>query len=269
MINAPGPPRPPLPGTVRAAVYTQIGAAALLLVGAVAAVVYALLYNSLITRAARTVSADPAIVSEERFGSIAIAVAPGGISLVLGLLFGGLTIGLWRGVNATRILTVVAAGVPMLCGLCQAGSGALVGLLVLGIPQGPPPDEEPVAGADPFAGADPYFEDPGYDKFYTELDRISSGLAVATILVPVLALLILAALVATIILLFLPSANRYFRPYRNLQYLPVPYPVYLPHPAPLWPDRPPAPDPDRAPGPDPAPPLAPDPDRPPGSDQAS
>jgi hypothetical protein len=237
MISAAGPPpapapapRPPRPGTVRAAVFVQLGVAVLLVVAMLAVVVAAVQYNDLITQAARNISADRDIVDEERFGSIFVAVVLGGACLAIALWFGSLTIGLWRGANVARVLTAVGAGVPLLCGLCQAGSGAFIGAMVFSLPQGPPVDESDSG----------FFEDPefaGYDEFYAELDRLGADFNWATVLAPVLTMLILMAVFAMVLLLFMPSANRYFRPQgppRTVHYVPVPYPVYLPPPMPPW-----------------------------------
>jgi hypothetical protein len=220
-------PRPPRPGTVRAAVYLQVGVVVLLLATLAAVAVMTVLWNDIITQAARNTSADPQIVSGERFGSVSMAVVLGGFSLGLALWFGILAVPLWRGANTARILTAVGAGVPVLCALCQGGSGLLVMPFLLGAPQGPPPD---VAPDGPDA---PTFEN--FDAFYAELDRLSTGFRWLTIAGPVMALVVFGCILALTTLLFMPSANRYFRPEgprRVVQYVPVPYPVYWPYPVP-------------------------------------
>ncbi len=228
-VGAPAAPPPVRPATVRAAVVVQIGAAALLLAGAVVAAVAAVLQNAAITEAARTVAADPMIVEEERFGNAFTAVVPGGICVVLALWFGGLTIGLWRGANVARILTMVGAGVPVLCGLCQCAGGLAMGALLVGLPEGPPPSE-----FDPEIPAEPGLD--RYDVFYAELDRVSTTVVWMPVVASLLAFLIFAAILAVVILLVMPSAHRYFRPdggRPDIRYVPVPYPVYY------WPGPPP------------------------------
>jgi hypothetical protein len=199
-------------------------------------------WNDIITQAARNTSADPQVVSDERFGNVSMAVVLGAVSLALALWFGILTVPLWRGAHTARILTAVAAGVPVLCGLCQGGSGLLMlPFFVLGAGD-PPPDAAPGSPSDPtFAN---------YDAFYAELDRLSTDFRWLTIAVPVMALVIFGCILALATLLFMPSANRYFRPEgprRAIQYVPVPYPVYWPYPVP----------PGAAP-PSPAPPTSPE-----------
>jgi hypothetical protein len=232
MMASPGQPqrpvpRPPRPGTVRAAVYVQVGVAVLLLATSAAVAVMTVLWNNILTQAARNTSADPQIVSGERFGSVSMAVVLGGLSLGLALWFGILTVPLWRGAHTARILTAVGAGAPVLCALGQGGSGLLIMPVLLGAPQGPPPE---VAPEGPNI---PTFQN--YDAFQAELDRLSTDFRWLTIAAPVMALVIFGCILALVTLLFMPSANRYFRPEgprRVIQYVPVPYPVYWPFPGP-------------------------------------
>jgi hypothetical protein len=205
----------------------QVGIVVLLLTTAAAVVIMTVFRNDLITQAARNTSADPQIVSGERFGNVSMAVVVGGLSLGLALWFAILTVALWRGAHVARILTAVGAGVPVLCGLCQGGSGLLMMPFLIGVPQGPPPQ---VPSEDPSL---PTFQ--SFDAFQAELDRLSTGFRWLTIAAPVMALVIFGCVLAVVTLLFTPSANRYFRPEGPrpaVQYVPVPYPVYWPYPVP-------------------------------------
>jgi hypothetical protein len=219
----------------------QTGVAVLLLLAMAAVASTAVIYNGKIDQAARAVTTDPQIVADERFGSLSLAIMLGGLCLGLALGFGGLAIGLWRGANVARVLTAVVAGVPLLCGLCQAGGGLLLGMLLFSLPEGPPPGVvEPDLAEEPGMAR--------YDAFYAELDRLSFDVLGTAVLAPLLTILVFLGVLAVLTLLFTPSANRFFRPgnpHRDIYYVAVPYPVYWPHPVP-------APAPAPAPAPVPA-----------------
>lgn len=117
----------------------------------------------------------------------------------------------------SRILTCVAAGLPMVCCAAFGGLGALMALPLLAL-------EDPEQ-----LGEDPFWPDesPFYERLY-ELQGTGVDSWLAGIL-PMLLLLGFAMSTAAAVLLLVPPSNRYYRP-PTPPYVPPAYPLAYPAP---------------------------------------
>ncbi|MFI0791883.1 hypothetical protein ACH4OY_04145 [Micromonospora rubida] len=211
------PVRPPRPTSVTVACWLQV-ATVLILLGLVALAVYeAVRLDGEISRVARLVpDADPAEVRGERdsnvFGTLFLGIS---LLLLAGWL-AGTALPLLRGRNVARILVFVSSGGQLLLCLGPACSGMLLFPLVLalGFSEGMGPEGEPLPEEDLWQES----------RFLETLyGRQESHDAVIFPIVGISVLTVLLLTATVVLLLSLPSANRYFRPRAQPPAGPVPY----------------------------------------------
>ncbi|MGK5445475.1 hypothetical protein ACSNN7_27120 [Micromonospora sp. URMC 105] len=124
--DAAAPARPPRPTAVTVAYWLQIAAVVVLLALVGLVLWHAVEWNGEIDRAARLVpDADPAEVSDERFGNIFMSSVIGVAALLLALWFALTARGVRRGSNVARILVFVAGGLQALVCCAQGGFALL------------------------------------------------------------------------------------------------------------------------------------------------
>ncbi|GGQ72640.1 hypothetical protein [Couchioplanes azureus] len=237
-IDPAGPAAVPRPTTVTAAFACQVALVGTLLLITATAVAQAVRYNALIGRAARTVGASPADVSAERAMNLSSTLAIAVPLVVLAVWLGLAAVGVRRGSNVARILSVVGVGMPLALGLLVCVLGGLLGsVLAVGLLAGPPDDS---FAEDDSGFVVEEFASDGEIALYEEMTRLDTGgwstaLDVIGTTVGMLALLLGAA---TAILLLIGPSDRHFRPRR---WVPPPTPPAAPWPAPGYPLPPPHP----------------------------
>lgn len=246
---------PRRPATVTAAFALQLAVVAGLLVMIAVVLAHAVRYDGLIDQAARATAASRDEAAMERAGNLSGALMPAVPALVLAVWLGCTAVGLRRGSNVARILTLVGLAAPLLLGalFCLVGGvfGVLIELVLAGPSQTIPPDEIVVEDA---------------SGFYAELQRLDSGgwsIVFGVLGVTGAAVALLAAIATGVLLLTHTSAG-YFRSQHPVSG--PPYPAYWAGPA--YPHPMPPPYPYRYPAaygqppfwyPTPAPPAAPPP----------
>ncbi len=219
------PPRPP---TVTVAFLLQLGLAGLLLLLVAVVATEAVHYDGLIDRALRLAGSGAAEdAAFERSANVAGAVLAGFPALLLAVWFGSTAIGVRRGSNVGRVLTLVGLGAPLVLGILACFAGVL-GILMFGVLLAGASEEftgEEYAGAEDFAGEDPGAG--GGSAFYDELIRLDSG-GWSMVLTSVGEIAVMTAFLVAVavgVLLITPTSNRYFRPRP-----PAPWPTYPPSP---------------------------------------
>lgn len=222
----PGPPVPALPAPPRPTAVTvaaglQLAMAGLLLFLVVLHIAEAIHYDTLIDEALRL--AGPAAAEEarsERSANLVGALVLGIPVLLLAVWFGVTAIGVRRGSNVARILTLIGLSAPLGLGalLCCLGGAGVLMLVMLA----PGPGDE--FSDDEFSG-----EEFGTDSaFFTELLRLDEG-AWSTAyfaLGQTVAVTVFMTGIAVGVLLL--TANAYFRPRPPAPW--PPYPMYPPPP---------------------------------------
>ncbi|BCB82974.1 hypothetical protein [Phytohabitans suffuscus] len=206
------PPRPPRPASVTVAFWLQFAAAAVLLIVLGLAVANAVYFDGQISRAVELVpEADPDEVNAERVGNIVSSVVTGGVLVATAAFLAATAVPALRGSNVARILVFVAAGAHiLLCATpCVAGAAAAPIFLAA------VPEEEPPEGV--YAGEDFWQESRFIETLYTQTSPVEDGFFLGMTAGSGLEVLLV---IAVVILLAVPPANRYF----------VPRP-----PAPTWP----------------------------------
>ncbi|MDR7274946.1 hypothetical protein [Catenuloplanes atrovinosus] len=234
---SPAEVRGPRPATVTVAVIMQYVVVALLVAMAGLVIWEGVSYGLLIDEAASTPGASQIDADMER---VANWTANGVATSLLVLLAGWLltnTLLTARGSNVARILAVAGLGVPLgLLALAFCGGGALGAFTVLG-----------AATSDPFAGT-PYEEDPfpveppssgGYyheDAFYARLTDLLAqrNLIVFDAGMPLFGAIAIFLAITVMVLLLVPSTNRWFNPggapRSGPRPLPQPWPPVPVHP---------------------------------------
>ncbi|MGC4760428.1 hypothetical protein [Micromonospora trifolii] len=214
--------RPPRPATVTIAFWLQLAVALVLLGLAALTVAEAVHFDGQIDRAVRLVpDADPAEVTGERQGNVAMTLILGVPAVLLAVWLAATAVPVRRGANLARILVFVASGAQLLVCFAQCCSGGfLVPLLTMPeMGDEPPPDWDEEWETSTFFDTLYSGTDPWDDLFFP-----AAGLGVLTVL---------ALSAAVVLLLALPPANRWFVPRTADEALPgpawaMPGPTYVP-----------------------------------------
>ncbi|MEU4552809.1 hypothetical protein [Micromonospora violae] len=215
-------PRPPRPVTVTIAFWLQLAVVLVLLGLAALTVVQAVHFDGQIDRAVRLVpDADPAEVTGERQGNIAMALILGVPAVLLAVWLAATVVPVRRGANVARILVFVASGAQLLVCFTQCCSGAFV-VPLLAAPE--------IGGEPPPEWDDEWETSTFFDTLYAGTDPWDDLIFPAAG-VGVLTVLMLSA--AVVLLLALPPANRWFVPRTANETLPgptwaMPIPTYAP-----------------------------------------
>lgn len=241
---SPAPPRPPRPATAAVAVWLQAAVVLLCLVLIGAAWYDHVRWLDLIDEAARLEPGTvPAVAAAERQSNLIGAVVATVLLGLAALWFGGTLPGLWRGVNAARVVSLVGGGLigfgGVVLGCCGVFSGMFLVAFLFSLPMEPGP-MDPAAPGGP-SGWEDYPVDPFQDRLYELSQRHPAWTDFA---VPVLGLLAVALLLTIFALLLVPPSNRWYSP-RPLPAGPFPgYPyahlpqAYPAHPYPAYPAQP-------------------------------
>ncbi|WP_173059805.1 hypothetical protein [Phytohabitans houttuyneae] len=193
------PARPRRPASVTVAFWLQVAAVLALLVMVGLTVAYAVYFDGQISRVAEMVpDADPDEVSAERTGNVVTSVVTGALILVVAVCLAATAVPMFRGSNVARIMVFVAAGAHIL--LCAApciGGAAVAPIFLASAPE------------EPYLGEEPWEESRFLETLYSESlpfeDGYFLGMAAGTGLE-------LMLVIAVVVLLVVPPANRYFVP---------------------------------------------------------
>lgn len=244
-IPASTPAPPPRPATVRTAFALLVALVVCLLLMIGTEIAHAIRYDGLIDQALRATPGSGDLAAGEHAGNLSGVLVPAVATLVLAVWLGVTAVGLRRGSNVARILTLVGLGAPLVLGLLFCVVGGLFGFLMLGLvaPSDPGVADGPLAGGDESA-------------FYNELGRLDSGgwSIALTVVGSTSAVVAVLLAIAVAVLLLTGGSNGYFRPRptpgpANPAWVyPQPY-VYPPaywqqpfwYPAPPPPQQPPSP----------------------------
>ncbi|NUR74582.1 MAG: hypothetical protein HOU81_27545 [Hamadaea sp.] len=229
-----GPARGPRPATVTIGAAFQAVAVVLLLALIALAWISRAQYDGFADEAARLVSARPDELAAEHTSNLIMAVVVSVLAGVPALWFGSTLWPLFRGANVARILAAVGAfAIPGLGILLVIGS-CVSGMFLVFFLASAPFEEDPNMVDDYPDDFGDFSGTPFQEKLW---DLQSSAAFDWAGLMPVLALLIVAALTVSAIMYVLPPTNRWYNPARAVARgrpypVPVYYPVYYPYPGP-------------------------------------
>ncbi|GAB3949079.1 hypothetical protein GCM10027614_47260 [Micromonospora vulcania] len=196
------PVRPPRPVTVTIAFWLQLALVLILLGLAGLAVAEAVHFDGQITRAAQLVpDADPAEVTGERRGNIAMTLVIGVPAVLLAMWLVATAGPVRRGLNTARILVFVASGTQLLVCFAQCCSGGFLVPLLTSVPT----EVDPTT----IDSEDEWPESEFFEALYSAADPFGD------LFIPVAGLSVLLVLTlsaAVVLLLALPPANRWFVP---------------------------------------------------------
>jgi hypothetical protein len=201
---AEAPYRPARPSSVTVAFWLQLAVVVVLLLLIGLLIWHAVHWDAKIDRAARAVpDAHPAEVDSERFGNVIMSSMLGGLALLPAIGLAVTAPFVRQGHNAARILVFVAAGVPVLFGIGPGCVGAA--FIPLAFVAAPPVEEPP-----PGSGTDGGWPESEFlNELYGNPDPADDTFLAAGWLG---AGMVFVLIVAVVLLLALPPANRYFRP---------------------------------------------------------